>query len=206
MCHLIYDPFGEGILLGIELTESVCVCDSNGWKIGSPTTPPKLTKLKRIWAVWFYFIFRHKNVNLSSIYANWRSFCISLENVLLPPPQFFHAQIPLLFCILIRIHGVIGTKDSQSWIPKHDTKRIYRKQQMWQRKCAFSCSCKNKISVHYINFQVIIHFKWTRLICTQIYECRLWQSVAEWSMAVRSNMPIECEEKSSNSTQLINCQ
>lgn len=44
MCHLIYDLFGGGILLGIELPESECVCGANGWKIGSP----KLTKIKRI--------------------------------------------------------------------------------------------------------------------------------------------------------------
>lgn len=30
---------------------------------------------------------------------------------------------------------------------------------------------KTKISVHYINFQVIIHFKWTRLICTHRIIC-----------------------------------
>lgn len=168
-----------GILLGFGLT----VCGSNGWKLNRQLQQNE-NKAQRSRVIFF---FHHKNVNffvhicklaIIFIFIFGTMYCCRHRLI------FFYlcSDFFILFWILIQFYGAIGTKDFQSWIAKqnakHDThKKVTQKRKKlveMRKKMQITTATKRHFSnnkksvVHYFNFQVIIHFKWTRLICTYI--------------------------------------
>lgn len=88
MCHLIYDLFGGGISLGIELPESECVCVARMDGKWIAKTHKNKAHLRRA-----IFFSPQKCQFIVHICKLAIIFFVVSKNVLLPPPPHFYFSI-----------------------------------------------------------------------------------------------------------------